>query len=93
MKPKTKPKALPVVFRTASRYMHYDPWFEHRREPLGTDIEKAAFIAQDVAATYATDPYGLRTFVVQSSVDGGKTWQLQRTIQGTQIDETKPTRR
>ncbi len=81
----TKPKALPVIFRTASRWMRQEDWFEHRREPLGTDIEKASFIAEAIAENYFTDNYGLRTFVVQSSVDDGKTWQTQRCVQGEQV--------
>lgn len=82
---KTKKKTAPVIFRTASRWMRQEDWFEHRREPLGTDIEKASFIAETVTNTYFTDNYGLRTFVVQSSVDGGKTWQTQRCVQGEQV--------
>ena len=82
---KTKPKASPVIFRTASRWMRQEEWFQHRIEPLGTDVEKASFIAEAIAENYFTDNYGLRTFVVQSSVDEGKTWQTQRCIQGEQV--------
>ena len=84
MKTKTK-KPQPVIFRCASRYMSYDEWFEHRREPLGTNIDMAVMVAETVAETYFTDPYHLRTFVVQSSVDGGKTWQTQRCVQGAMV--------
>jgi hypothetical protein len=84
-KTKQKKATHPVLFRSASRNMAYEDWQQHRIEPNGTDIEMAEFLCREIAKRYVTDPHRMRTFVVQSSVDNGKTWQTQRCIQGDQV--------
>lgn len=84
-KTKQKKATHPVLFRSAGRNMAYEDWQQHRIEPKGTDIETADFLCREIAQRYVTDPHRMRTFVVQSSVDNGKTWQTQRCIQGDQV--------
>ncbi len=75
----------PVRFRIASRLTNHDSWFQHRIEREGTDIEVAELNGQNIVQNSIGDDWKERTYVVQSSVDGMKTWQTQRCVKGDQV--------
>jgi hypothetical protein len=81
----------PVRFRIASRLTNHDSWFQHRVEPEGTDIEVAELNCTNIAdksigdGVWSVPEWKERTYVVQSSVDGMKTWQTQRCVKGDQV--------
>jgi hypothetical protein len=64
----------PVVFRLASQRWHED-WFSHKQD---SNIEILDLQSYDIMQS--VDRYHARNWEIQSSVDGGKTWQTQRNI-------------
>ena len=66
----------PTLFRLASRRWLSDEWFGHRTE---RDRELLDLMSLDIVRQ--VDPYKSRNWEIQSSVDGGKTWQTQQNVQ------------
>lgn len=65
----------PVKFRLASQRWLQEDWFGHRE---GTDREVLDLMANDIIRQ--VDLYRMRNWAIQSSVDNGKTWQLQQNV-------------
>ncbi len=65
----------PVVFRLASQRWLSNEWFGHRQEK-NRDLLEA--MAMDIVRS--VDPYRTRNWEIQSSVDGGKSWQTQGNV-------------
>lgn len=72
---KTKSKNRTVQFRIASLQWLATEWVTHK---TGDDIEFLDLQSSDIRRS--VDPYSYRQWEIQSSVDGGKTWQTQRRI-------------
>jgi hypothetical protein len=64
-----------VKFRLVSRSMPYDEWFSHKES---NDIELLELQAHDIAES--VDRWHVKQWEIHSSVDGGKTWQIQRNV-------------
>jgi len=71
----TKSKNQTAQFRIASLQWLATDWFSHK---TGDNIELLDLQSSDIR--HSVDPYGYRQWEIQSSVDGGKTWQTQRRI-------------
>ena len=63
-------------FRIASLSWLATEWFSHK---TGDNIEILDLQGSDIR--HSVDPYSSRQWEIQSSVNGGKTWQTQRRIQ------------
>ena len=64
-----------VVFRLASQRWLSDEWFGHRQEKNRDILE---LMATDIVRS--VDSYRSRNWEIQSSVDGGKSWQTQGNV-------------
>jgi len=75
---RTKPKVKAthsVRFRLASQRWMENEWFSHKE---ASDIELLGLQSDDIRRS--VDEWGQRNWEIQSSVDGGKTWQTQRNV-------------
>lgn len=75
MKKKRSKQKHKTKFRIASLKWLHTEWFGHRE---GEDRNVLELMANDIIAS--VDRFRMRNWEIQSSVDGGETWQTQQNL-------------